>query len=226
MARTRKTRAEATPETVTPIAALPAPDYKYRTREEWLEAAVRELRNLFRAEAKISLPPVRVSVGWPGGSGSKNHVIGQCWATHASADSVAQVFISPVLDNGMRVLDVLAHELTHAADDCNSGHMGAFWRIGKAVGLAGKPTATVASPRLQMYLADVIRRIGAYPHAALVDTQYGRIQGTRLLKVTCRYGANDEGETYKLRMTAKWILQDGYGTPICPCHEETMIAEF
>lgn len=191
------------------------------TREAWLVAAVDALRPLF-SEVGEDLPPVRVSVGWPGGRGKKNAVIGQCWATSAAADKVAQLFISPVLDDAVRVLDVLAHELIHAIDDVTSGHRGRFAKIAKAVGLEGKMTATVAGDDLKARLEGLAADLGDYPHAALGATADGaegpKKQGTRMLKVECA-----EGSGYVVRMTRKWL--DEYGAPKCPCHGSTMLEE-
>lgn len=194
----------------------------HTARETWLIAAVEALAPLF-AEAGAEIPSVRVSVGWPGGSSrSRNHAIGQCWATGASADGVAQLFISPVLDDAVRVLDVLAHELVHAVDNCKSGHKGAFAKLAKAIGLEGKMTATVAGETLKAHLGLVAEKLGAYPHAALVAGGEGaegpKKQGTRMLKVTCA-----EGSGYKVRMTRQWI--DEVGLPLCPCHREEMMLE-
>lgn len=191
---------------------------KYKTREEWLVAAVAALAPLF-AEAGEELPAVRVSVGWPGGNGRKNSVIGQCWATSQSADKVAQLFISPVLDDAARVLDVLAHELVHAVDDCQSGHKGRFAKIAKAIGLEGKMTATVAGAELKAKLEAIVAELGPYPHAALAAGQGAdgpKKQGTRMLKVECA-----EGSGYVVRMTRKWL--DEVGAPTCPCHSEQMV---
>lgn len=191
---------------------------KFQTREEWLVAAVEALAPLF-AELGETLPAVRVSVGWPGGSGRKNSVIGQCWATAASADKVAQLFISPVLDDAVRVLDVLAHELVHAVDDCQSGHKGRFAKIAKGLGLTGKMTATVAGDDLKAKLEGIVEELGEYPHAALASAQGAdgpKKQTTRMMKVECA-----EGSGYKARMTRQWLEE--FGAPICPCHEERMI---
>ncbi|AZF93782.1 hypothetical protein HOU70_gp49 [Arthrobacter phage Liebe] len=161
-----------------------------------------------------------MSVGWPGGNGRKNAVIGQCWATSASADQVAQLFVSPVLDDAVRVLDVLTHELVHAVDDCKSGHKGAFAKIAKSLGLTGKMTATVAGDELKATLESIAAGLGAYPHAALVNPGAGvegpKKQTTRQLKVECA-----EGSGYKARITRQWL--DDFGAPICPCHEERMV---
>lgn len=191
----------------------------FATREEWLVAAVKSLRPLFDAIDDATVPAMRVSVGWPGGRGAKGNVIGQAWAGAASTDGVPQVFISPVLDDASRVLDVLAHEVTHVIDGNKSGHRGNFARIAKALGLEGKMTATVAGEALAATLAEIAADLGDYPHAALVPGAEGadgpKKQGTRMLKVECA-----EGSGYVVRMTRKWL--DEFGAPTCPCHGAVM----
>jgi hypothetical protein len=191
----------------------------FATREEWLLAATAELSVIFESVGE-TLPSIRVSVGWPGGRGKKGNVIGQCWAASAAADNVSQVFISPTLADAERVLDVLAHELVHAVDDCQSGHKGRFAKIAKAIGLTGKMTETVAGDDLKAELCAIVQRIGAYPHAALAGDADGadgpKKQGTRMLKVEC-----DEDSGYVVRMTRKWL--DEYGAPKCPCHDVVMV---
>ncbi|MCZ9884611.1 SprT-like domain-containing protein [Arthrobacter sp. B2a2-09] len=192
---------------------------KFQTREEWLVASVEALTPLFE-ELGETVPAVRVSVGWPGGNGRKNSVIGQCWSTKVAADSVSQLFISPVLDDAVRVLDVLAHELIHAIDDCASGHKGRFAKIAKALGLTGKMTATVAGDDLKAKLEEIAAELGEYPHAAISSGAQGadgpKKQTTRMMKVECA-----DGSGYKARMTRQWLAD--FGAPICPCHEERMI---
>ena len=192
-------------------------DPAFATREEWLLAATAELSTIFEAVGE-TLPAIRVSVGWPGGRGKKGNVIGQCWAASAATDNVAQIFVSPTLDDAERVLDVLAHELVHAVDDCKSGHKGRFAKVAKAIGLTGKMTETVAGDDLKVELCGILNRIGAYPHAALMGGEGAdgpKKQGTRMLKVEC---AEDSG--YVVRMTRKWL--DEYGAPKCPCHDVAM----
>ena len=192
----------------------------FLTREEWLVAATARLAELF-VEIGETLPKTRVSVGWPGGRGAKNAVIGQCWPSAASSDKVAQLFISPVLVDASRILDVLAHELVHAVDDCQSGHKGRFAKVAKALGLTGKMTATVAGEPLKARLDAIAADLGVYPHAALGAAQGAegpKKQAARMLKVSCA-----EGSGYIVRMTRTWI--DEVGTPICPCHTEPMIED-
>lgn len=181
----------------------------HSTREAWLTAAVRDLAPLFDAVGE-SLPPVRVSVGWPGGRGRKNAVIGQCWSPDAATDGVAQVFISPTLNDPAVILSTLVHELVHAVDRNTSGHRGRFAKIARAVGLTGKMTATTAGEALAARLTAVAAGLGTFPHAALRSGADGahKPQGTRMLKVECPNCG------YIVRTTAKWLDQ---GVPTCPC---------
>lgn len=200
-------------------ALAPSAIRQFATREEWLVAAVDTLRPMFRELADVDLPAVRVSVGWPGGRGKKGGVVGQCWATGAATDKTSQLFVSPVLDDAARVLDVVAHELVHAALDCQGGHGSPFAKIAKAIGLEGPMRATVAGEALKARLEEIVTVLGAYPHAALSTAAEGadgpRKQGTRMFKVECPMSG------YKARTTRQWL--DEYGAPFCPCHNERML---
>jgi hypothetical protein len=186
---------------------------KHETREAWLSAALEKVRAHLSTRAQMILPlNCRVSVGFPGGRGKTNKAIGQCWPSNLSGDKSHEMFISPVLDEPSRVLDVLIHEAIHAADDNKSGHKGAFRRAAIAAGLEGKMTATVASEALKPILKDWSDSLGPYPHAKLDLNSPLRIrQGTRMLKCSCP----DCG--YTVRTTAKWI---DIGLPVCPCGTE------
>ncbi|MFG3715839.1 hypothetical protein [Micromonospora sp. NPDC047730] len=204
---------------VAPAEAPAVPAETIATREAWLVGAVNALRPLF-AEHTVTLPTVRVSVGWPGVSSRKGltKVIGQCWASFTTADKTPQVFISPALADAGQVLETLVHELIHAWDDCKSGHKGDFAKLAKRVGLTGKMTATVAGDDLKAKLAEIAAQLGEYPHAKLSagvrDGQGEKKQTTRMLKVECP----DSG--YTARTTRKWL--DEVGAPICPCHKREM----
>lgn len=178
------------------------------TREEWLNAALAALRPWFKDRAGVEIPSdARVSVGFPGG-GSARKRIGECWARKVSKDGVNEIFISPVLQDPVRMLDVLAHEAVHAVDDCVSGHKGEFKRIAKDVGLTGKMTATVAGADLKAELDRIIAALPPLTHGAL-DLSTRKKQPTRLVKLEC------DGCGMILRTTAKWIEQTGL--PTCAC---------
>lgn len=213
---------------------------KHDTREAWLREAVEQLGHLFHEATGQALPPVQVSVGWPGGRGDRSNVIGQCWHKDAARDGKHHIFISPVLDEAPRVLDVLAHELVHALDGNESGHKGRFAQWAKAIGLTGRMTATVASDDLARDLARLVAwRLGAYPHGALgagrlvsgkpgePGTPEGPGKGggrshppqtTRMLKATC----GCDPDPYILRLTRK---QAERGMPRCGLCSEVMVLD-
>lgn len=199
-----------------------------QTREQWLSAATIELRKHIKATSGVVVPAVNVSVGFPGGRGDKTGVIGQCWNKSVVANKRPAIFISPVLNDKVRILDVLLHEMVHAAHP-EAGHKGDFAKTAKAAGLTGKMTATVASPELKATLTKMAKRLGRWTDGSIKTTGTVTItdpktglprkttpwgapkQSTRMLKVQCP----DDG--YTVRTTAKWLE---VGLPVCPCGTE------
>jgi len=106
------------------------------TRETWLLTGEDRLRPIF-AEQGHEVPEVKVAVGWPA-TGQHSRSIGKCWPTRNSNDGINPFFIVQSLGSPVEVLDVLAHELVHAVDDCKHGHSEAFKTIALSVGLQGK----------------------------------------------------------------------------------------
>jgi hypothetical protein len=177
-------------------------------REQWLNSALDQLRPMFQDKAGATIPrDARVSVGFPGG-GSARKRIGECWTRKQSRDNVNEIFISPVLSDPIKMLDVLAHEAIHAVDDCASGHGKAFKRIALAIGLQGKMTATVAGPELQAELQTIVDALPPLTHGG-IDLSARKKQPTRLLKLEC------DSCGMIVRTTAKWVEQTG--APSCAC---------
>ena len=116
-------------------------------RQHWLERAGSELRARFAAAGYIVPEKIRVSIGWPKRAASCG-AIGECWATEASSDRHAELFISPELTEGARILDVLAHELVHATVGTNAGHGKAFKQCALKIGLRGPMRSTSAGGRM------------------------------------------------------------------------------
>lgn len=179
-------------------------------RETYLEKGVKALTPLF-AKHGYKLPPVKVSCSWPGGHGNKLKAIGQCWPRGASDANINEVFISPSISDSVRALDILTHELIHAIDDCQNGHRKEFSIIMRAVGLAGKPTATHAGERLHAELESIANKLGSYPHEKL-NTANKRKQKSRQLKVSC----TECGAIW--RMSKTWIMQ-AKACPVCLSEE-------
>jgi hypothetical protein len=139
--------------------------------------------------------------------------LGECWSDANSKDGHTEIMISPILDDPMRVVGVLAHELVHAAVGIEYGHKEPFAKLAKAIGLEGKMTATTEGEAFKQALAPILEAVGPYPHAELSKTARTK-QGTRLLKLQCPTCP------YTVRITRKWL--DEVGAPACPTHGDDM----
>jgi hypothetical protein len=177
-------------------------------REAWLHALAGALSADFVNVGHV-VPKLAISVGFPsnGGTSALRQRIGECWNGDASDDGTFQIFISPVIADGVRAGDVLVHEMCHSVLPKGTKHNRRFAALARDLGLDGKPTATVASPRLVTRLNGLITDIGPYPHSKLSLSPRLAKQTTRLLKVSC------EGCGYTVRITRQWLDK---GAPICP----------
>lgn len=186
----------------------------YATREEWLNACIAIMRESLFKPAGYELPDTaRVSVGWT----NKRKAIGECWSSTASKAGYREIFISPALDDALEVAAVLAHECGHATLPDKVGHRKPFAKLVDAIGLIGKPTATMAGPGFMKWFRDSCEdQLGAYPHKGMMRGMGLKKQTTRLIKIACPACA-DMGEPYILRASATTIER---GLPICPIHNE------
>jgi hypothetical protein len=199
------------------------------TREAWLHAAIEAVRPRFTAIGMPLPERLHVSVGFGYGAKAESKVIlAQCWARRASADGVNHIFISPIEADPAAMLASLVHELIHAADDCASGHRGAFAAAAARLGLQGPMTATRPGVELAAEMITLAEALGPFPHAKLDprtatgprpgpgpgEPGGGKIhsgpgkQGTRMIKLTAAGCCG-----YTVRTTAKWLTQ---GQPLCP----------
>jgi len=156
-------------------------------REEWLHQGYKLLAVEVFKRVNVEVPAdVKISCSFPSvkGLSAKSARIGECWAREASTAKVNEIFISPKVDNPVEVLDILAHELIHATDNCKSGHRGFFAKTAKLIGLEGKMTSTHAGEVLKEKLQSIVKKIGEYPHAK-IDYTHMKKQTTRMLKVAC-----------------------------------------
>lgn len=146
------------------------------TREAWLTSAMHALGAHFfpavlpegRSETRTWELPKKLacSCGFPW---NHKEAIGQCFSPRATPDGTTHMFVCPTQDEPVRVLDILLHELGHAALGVDEGHGPRFRRFVKLVGLSGKATATVAEPGTELHerLTRIARDLGPYPHKAL-----------------------------------------------------------
>jgi hypothetical protein len=183
---------------------------KYDTREEWLHAAADLLRPIFKARASVALPKnIRISCGFTS-AGSRGKRIGECWSKQSSADGTFEMFIVPMIDDPMRVLDITVHELVHAGVGLDKKHGPVFRKAAKAMLLEGKMKATIGGDAFKADIGKpLLAKLGEYPHAALHGglSSGPKKQATRLLKVWC------PSCEYTTRITQKWIE---IGVPQCP----------
>ena len=170
-----------------------------------------------------SIPKVRVSCGFPSvrAMSRGKYRAGECWSGAAAEDGKCQIFISPRENNVVAkdgVLEILAHEATHAAVGLEHKHGKVFRKCATAIGLEGKMTSTAAGDALVEQIKGWAKKLGAYPHAAIKPgARAEKKQTTRMVKCTCKECG------YSLRTSRLWL--DKAGAPLCPCNQEPMSYE-
>ena len=156
------------------------------TREAWLDSGTARLRGLIESHG-ASVPPVRVSVGWPSrlALSRRKRRVGECWPRETAGEDHAHVFVSPALVAPVDVLATLLHELCHAALPKGTGHRAPFKQLATACGLTGRMTATEPGTELAADLAALAAELGPYAHHGL-DGRRDAKQSTRLRLWECR----------------------------------------
>jgi hypothetical protein len=200
------------------------------TREEVLISLGKLLEQECFAPIDVIVPRYKVapSFAFKGGA----NVRGQCISRHCTADDVAQVVISPFIDNLPKVAATMLHELIHVVD-FEAGHGPRFRALALRLGFEkGSMRSTTPTAELAVHLESIAARVGPYPHAK-VDFALGRSRELpskrvadgpssqegkgRLLKVACPHC------TYPARVTRVWL--DRVGAPICPsCNTQMLLA--
>ena len=158
---------------------------RYRYREQWLTEAAKALEKHATKEG-YDVKHWRVTVSWPSqraGRGTRR-VIGQCFYGSASGDGTHEILISPKLEKGLDVLEVIAHEMAHiiAGPDC--GHKGMYPEVGRMFMLNPPWTSTTPSVDFKRWANPVLAKLGTYPHAEL-DFTNTKKQKTRMVKFEC-----------------------------------------
>lgn len=182
----------------------------HSTREQWLTAAIAELRPLF-VSRNAPLPDlVRVTCGFPSSKArTLNRCVGEHWSPAVSNDNHHELMISPVEDDPFTVFAVLIKCLCHAAlfADGKDPHRGRFPKLIKSLWLGGKPTAPIVTDDFRNNFADLIESLGEYPHAKINIGAERRTQSTRMIKASCHECS------YTIRLSDKWAKK---GLPVCP----------
>lgn len=180
----------------------------FETREGWLNAGVEKLCPLVEEQGYRVPEKLQVAVSWPKGRGE---AIGQCFHPNWTHDGTCHLSVSPTLgDDPARVLDVLLHEIGHAVVGTEHGHKTPFRRFMRAVGLEGKPTATVAGDELRPKLEALASELGPYPHSPMSEPE--RVaRGSKRAQV--KYVSPTEPD-FKVWLTPRLI--DEHGVPRDP----------
>ena len=158
------------------------------------------------------MPKVKVSCGFPS-TGNKSKHIGQCWGRSSTTEGVNQLFISPVLDEPVQVLDTLVHELVHAIDDCVHHHGPEFKKIATDVGLQGNMREATAGAWLKEQLTTIAKQLGKYPHTKI------NLAHSASAKTGPRPRAKCKKCGYEVTPLKKWLFM---GPPLCPKHTTEM----
>ena len=181
------------------------------TRELWLQNAVDLVSPIFKNKG-YTIPKVQVSCGFPS-TGNKSKHVGQCWGKSSTNDGTNQLFISPILDEPVQVLDTLVHELVHAVDDCMHHHGPEFKKIATDVGLQGLMREASAGPWLQEQLTVISKQLGRYPHSKI------NLAHSSSKKTGPRPRAKCKKCGYEVTPLKKWLHM---GPPLCPKHTTEM----
>jgi hypothetical protein len=139
---------------------------EFKTREAWLLAAVTKLHPLLKKHDVQMPEKYAVSCGF---AKARTKAIGQCWSPECTKDETTHMFVCPSIQTAIGVLDVLIHEMIHAAVGVECRHRGKFRKVAKAIGLEGKMTATFVGKDnpLMPTLEKISAALGPYPHSAL-----------------------------------------------------------
>lgn len=211
--------------TATAIESSETP--KYTSREEYLLAAVEQLRPWF-GKQNYDLPPLKVSCGFPSKSPLKN--LGECWSPTATADGTTHIFVTPTHRNASDSIGTLAHELLHAALPDDAKHGPIFKEGMKKVGLEGKPKSAGPGPELQLYIDGIVEMLGEYPNSPLTPRpkpKKEQAQAKKSFKLFCpKKRAGDKscllvdktvGGDYSVTVSRKMLK---LAFPVCVCGAE------
>lgn len=185
---------------------------EHKTREDWLQAAVADLRPMFDLLGRPLATNIRVSCGYPLNF-KRNKRLGDCHASTESADKSMEIFIAPTVDKPRHVFTVLLSQLCRTTSGALS-YGTSYNVIATAMGLQGADSGWREFDLLPDYVSTysaMIDGLGAYPHAEMSITEI-KTQNTRMLKAFCPVC------DYTVRLSTKWAL---LGLPTCPLDSTT-----
>jgi hypothetical protein len=153
-------------------------------REEWLIKMVKKCIPLFESKG-FKVPPVQVTMSFPH-TGNRSKRIGECWSPKAAADNLHHILITLEIDDSLKILGVLVHELCHAVVGIDAGHGSKFRRCAISVGLKGQMRSTEEEDWLIELFKSWVDEHGEIPHGKLTMAKSPRKkQATQMLKFGC-----------------------------------------
>lgn len=186
----------------------------HTTREDWLAAALEEMRPIIQAQAAHAVPDkVRVSCALPSNY-SRSGASGETWPDKASTDGHHEIVVSSTIASPYEVFAALLHEAIHTATGTTATHPRLYAAAAHAVGLEPVGPAsdewarTRESPSFAAIWGEIIDSLGPYPHGALMAGVNRPKQATRMIKCWCPSCG------WSFRTTEKHIKA---GMPTCQC---------
>lgn len=179
-------------------------------REQWLTEVAERLLPYYRRKGYYP-KQFRLTCGWPcrGALASRRRRLGECHSGTTSRGGISEVFISPLVDDGIEVAGIVAHELIHVALGTKEGHGGKFRQAMRHLGLVGKPTSAEPGKELKERIAEWTKDLGTYPHQALQPAARRVAKPGADVRLVC-------GECgCRVSMSRKWYEEAG--TPTCGC---------
>lgn len=178
-----------------------------QTREDWLANALAEARPVVEALTGAALAErIRVGVGFPS-TFTRSGTVSQFWNDTASADSHAEIIISPTLADPGEVFGHLLSQVLHSLPGATSRGSASYVNACAAVQLgSGDGFKTLQyGPDYFAQWGAIIESLGPYPHGELGVAEK-KTQSTRMLKLVCPTCG------YIIRTTGKWVAT---GLPVC-----------
>lgn len=183
---------------------------KYKTREEWLRAAVPLINEkIFSNEFEIE--QYQVSSALLGGN-----KLGETVMPYQGEDVGLDDFFPPTIHIDEKIKEpetliaTLAHEMIHAFGDVK-GHGKAFGRYAGPAGFE-KPYAQLSTNEtLSMLCREVAKELGSWPGKALTIHPKEKKTKTFSGVLFCPECG------YELKVSEKMFNKHNQGLPVCPC---------
>lgn len=182
----------------------------YEYREQWLAAALSELRPWFGDRGHPLPFRVRMAIGFTG-QGRTGTARGQTWNAAASGGETYEIFIRPDLADPVTVLTVLVTQLISTVLPADAGRGPKYRTLAGVIGLLPPMRDPQASVSLRERLNALAATLGPLPHQAL-DLDWRAVnappkQGTRMVLFACPVCA------FPLRFAKTWMTTSG--PPLC-----------